>query len=303
MDRPRYLLYKSNMQDPNPPTILNYNLFGEPGDLPDVVHCETIEARSKLHDWEFAPHRHARLHQILLIDWGGGRAVLEDATLPLAPRTLVNVPIGAVHGFSFLSGTEGWVVTIASEMMDETLEPSEGLRRALSRPAVFPADRTTRPLMEQIFAEHAGRGYARAQILRSLTGVLLGRVARSLSDSETAAGKTDGSGLFQRFESLVERHFLEHWSVADYASALAVTPTHLSRVSRTATGQPASRIIEERMIREARRNLAYTNLPVSRIAYALGFNDPAYFSRVFSQATGIAPRDFRERVIGAHVEA
>ena len=302
MDRPRQLLYKSNMQVSDRPAILNYNLFGEPGDLPDVVHCETIEARSKLHDWEFAPHRHARLHQILLIDWGGGRAVLEDAALPLAPRTLVNVPTGAVHGFSFLPGTEGWVVTIASEMMDETLEPSEGLRQLLSRPAVFPADRTTRPLMEQIFAEHAGRGYARAQILRSLTGVLLGRVARSLSDSETSAGKPGGSGLFQRFESLVERHFLEHWSVAEYANALAVTPTHLSRVSRAATGQPASRIVEERMIREARRNLAYTNLPVSRIAYALGFNDPAYFSRVFSQATGMAPRDFRERVMGARVE-
>lgn len=303
MDRPLYLLYKSNMKNPNSPAILNYNLFGEPGDLPDVVHCETIEARSRLHDWEFAPHRHARLHQILLIDWGGGRAVLEDLTLPLAPRTLINVPIGAVHGFSFTPGTEGWVVTIASEMMDETLEPSEGLRQTLSRPAVFPADRTARPLMEQIFTEHAGRGYARAQILRSLTGVLLGRVARSLSTSETSAGKTVASGLFQRFESLVERHFVEHWSVADYANALAVTPTHLSRISRTATGQPASRIVEERMIREARRNLAYTNLPVSRIAYALGFNDPAYFSRVFSQATGMAPRDFRDRVTGAHTQA
>jgi AraC family transcriptional activator of pobA len=86
------------------------------------------------------------------------------------PRTLVNVPIGAVHGFSFTPGTEGWVLTIASEMMDEALEPSEGLRQALSpaRPFSRPIA-ATRPLMEQIFAEHAGRGYARAQILRSLT--------------------------------------------------------------------------------------------------------------------------------------
>ena len=150
--------------------------------------------------------------------------------------------------------------------------------------------------MEQIFAEHAGRGYARAQILRSLTGVLLGRVARSLSGDLTASGKPDGSGLFRRFEVLVEEHFLEHWPVAEYASALGVTPTHLSRITRAATGQPASRIIEERMIREARRNLVYTNLPVSRIAYTLGYNDPAYFSRVFSQATGMSPRDFRDRV-------
>jgi len=294
-----YLLYNSNMRNLTPSGISNYNLFGEAGDLPDVVHCETIEARSKLHDWEFAPHRHARLHQILMVDGGGGRAVLEDSTTPLRPRTLVNVPIGTVHGFSFTPGTEGWVVTIASEMMDEALEPSEGLRQALSRPAVFPADSATRPLMEQIFAEHAGRGYARAQILRSLTGALLGRVARSLSgNDEPDVGRADGSGLFQRFQALVEDNFLEHWSVADYAKTLSVTPTHLSRVSRAATGRPASRVIEDRVIREARRNLVYTNLSISRIAYALGFNDPAYFSRIFSQATGMAPRDFREQVAG-----
>ena len=52
-------------------SILNFNLFGEFGDLPDVVHCETIEARSLLHDWEFAPHRHAGLHQVLLVERGG----------------------------------------------------------------------------------------------------------------------------------------------------------------------------------------------------------------------------------------
>ena len=54
-----------------------------------------------------------------------------------------------------------------------------------------------------------------------------------------------------------------------------------------------------RIVREARRNLVYTNLPVSTIAYALGFNDPAYFSRLFSVATGLSPRSFRDKVLGS----
>ena len=37
--------------------IKNFNLFGESTELPDVVHCETIEARSLMHDWEFKAHR------------------------------------------------------------------------------------------------------------------------------------------------------------------------------------------------------------------------------------------------------
>jgi AraC family transcriptional activator of pobA len=80
-------------------TVQTYNLFGESGDLPDVVHCETIAARSVLHEWEFAAHRHPRLHQILLIESGGGQATLEGRIHALRPMRVVNVPVGDVHGF------------------------------------------------------------------------------------------------------------------------------------------------------------------------------------------------------------
>jgi AraC family transcriptional activator of pobA len=86
--------------------------------------------------------------------------------------------------------------------------------------------------------------------------------------------------------------------VSDYARALSVTPTHLNRITRAASGDTASHFILNRMVREARRNLAYTNLPVSTIAYALGFEDPAYFSRVYAAATGLSPRAFRARIHG-----
>ena len=108
-------------------TVQTYNLFGESGDLPDVVHCETIAARSVLHEWEFAPHRHPRLHQILLIERGGGQATLEGRIHALRPMRVVNVPVGDVHGFSFKPGTQGWVLTVSAEMLDEVLTPSEGL--------------------------------------------------------------------------------------------------------------------------------------------------------------------------------
>ena len=104
------------------------------------------------------------------------------------------------------------------------------------------------------------------------------------------------SHLLQRFETLLEAHFREHWGVADYARALAVTPTHLSRVVRAATGEPASHLIDARVIREARRQLAFTSLSVTTIAYTLGFVDPALFSRVFTRVAGRSPRAFRQRL-------
>lgn len=287
------------MRPPLSQSVLDFNLFGEIGDLPDVVHCETIEARSVLHDWEFAPHRHARLHQVLLIESGGGVAAMEGDRLELAPMRAVNVPPGHVHGFTFTPGTQGWVLTCASEFLDEMLQSQEGLAPVLAIPALFDADETIRLLMRQIFSEYDGRAFARAQVLRSLTGSLLGLVARRLANLVAVPHEGAEHALLRAFERLLERHFLEHWGVADYASALAVTPTHLSRAARAATGKPASRFITDRIVREARRNLVYTNLPVSTIAYALGFDDPAYFSRVFAKATGYSPRAFRDIVNAA----
>jgi AraC family transcriptional activator of pobA len=55
-------------------------------------------------------------------------------------------------------------------------------------------------------------------------------------------------------------------------------------------------MIEARMMREARRNLAYTNLSISTIAYTLGFADPAYFSRVFTRDAGVSPKAFRSQI-------
>jgi AraC family transcriptional activator of pobA len=298
MEGSAFVLYNSNMrQSPSRSAIQVYNLFGEKSDLPDVVHCETIAARSVLHDWVLAPHRHARLHQVVLIERGGGEASLDGRVHALRPMHMVNVPVGDVHGYSFIPGTQGWVLTIAAEVLDETLLGSEGLRGVLSQSAVLRGTAQIRAAMKQIFAEHAGRSFGRAHVLRALSSALIGLVARELA-LKTHEGTGADPELFRRFEALLETRHRERWSVADYAKALSVTPTHLNRVTRAATGDTASHLILNRMIREARRNLVYTNLPVSTIAYALGFDDPAYFSRVYAAATGLSPRAFRDGLHG-----
>lgn len=292
MDRTGEGLYFSNMDSQ---AIRSFNLFGETGELPDVIHVETIERRSRLHDWEFAPHRHGRLHQVLAIESGGGVARIEGRAHALRGGVLINVPVGVVHGFTFQPGTLGRVVTLVAELRDELLAGDGALPVLLTRPGVVPAPAAAWPVLAGIETEFEGRSYARAQVLRSLTGVLLGLVARAVAGAEGSAGAVPAEQV-RRFLALVEQDFSSGQSVATYARRLGVSATHLSRLCREATGQPASRLIAERLMREARRNLAYTTLPVSTIAYELGFDDPAYFSRVFQRETGESPSGFRARV-------
>jgi AraC family transcriptional activator of pobA len=250
-----FVLYYSNMRNPAPaPAIRVYNLFGESGDLPDVVHCETIASRSVLHDWTLAVHRHARLHQVLLIERGGGEATLDGRVVQLKPMQIVNVPVGHVHGFRFVPDTQGWVLTIAAEILDEALLASEGLRGALSRSAVIRGTPQIRTTMKQIFAEHAARDFGRAHVLRALSAAMIGLVARALT-GESGGNGTAESGLFRRFEALLEQH-------------------HHNRVTRAATGDTASHLILNRLIREARRNLVYTNYRSRRSPMRLASRTP-----------------------------
>jgi AraC family transcriptional regulator, transcriptional activator of pobA len=274
-----------------------YNLFGELGDLPDVVHCETIAARSVLHAWKLSAHRHARLHQVLLIERGGGHATLDGQICELKPMQVVNVAVNHVHSFSFLPGTQGLVVTLAIEILDQIQHDAAGLGDVLKRSAVVRCSGDIRRAMHKISDEHSQRNFARAHVLQSLTGLLLGLIARTLIGKSGARdNKAVEGGLFKRFESLLEERYKEPWTVSQYASRLSITPTHLSRICRSATGLPASKLILNRLVREARRYLVYTNMPISAIAYELGFKDPAYFTRIYAGATGLSPRTFRIQV-------
>ena len=292
MARYRQDLYDSNMGRAT--DIRSYGLFGEAGDLPDVLHCETIAARSALHDWELAPHRHARLHQLLLVTRGGGTARLEGGAQPLRPRSLVNVPAGDVHAFVFVPGTDGWVVTLPDTLFADPL--ARGDAAVLGRAGVAVADAGPGRTMARLAAEFSAAAPGRALVLRGLALVLLGQASRVFAREPAGARDSPSSNLLRRFDALLDAHAHEHWSVARYARALAVTPTHLSRVARAETGRSASRLAEERLLREARRNLAFTSLPIKSIAYALGFADPAHFSRAFARAAGCSPRAFRQRL-------
>ena len=181
MDQYVQFLHNSNMANAQPfRRIENYNLFGETGDMPDMVHCESIAARSKLHNWEFAPHQHSRLHQVLVVEKGCVRASVEGETHVVSASRLVNVPVSCVHSFSFLEGTQGWVVTLAAEALDESLREGEGLRPLLAQPVVCRGNKSINAVMRNIWNEYAAREFGRAHVLRALSSQLAGLVARQI---------------------------------------------------------------------------------------------------------------------------
>jgi AraC family transcriptional activator of pobA len=76
---------------------------------------------------------------------------------------------------------------------------------------------------------------------------------------------------------------------------LHVSESRLRSTCLATTGQSPVQIIHARILLEAKRQLHYTDRAVREVAFALGFEDPAYFTRFFSRLSGVSPRLFRRQ--------
>lgn len=99
--------------------------------------------------------------------------------------------------------------------------------------------------------------------------------------------------LAQAYCALVARDFTSGRSMAVYARALGVTPTHLTRACKQLSGLTAAEILTERSLHAARDMLETGDRPIGQIAASLGFGSAAYFSRFILHHTGQSPSALR----------
>ncbi|CAM2927593.1 AraC family transcriptional regulator [Chryseobacterium flavum] len=100
--------------------------------------------------------------------------------------------------------------------------------------------------------------------------------------------------IFRDFSRYLEIHFREKHHVADYAALLHIAPKTLTHKFKSLNLDSPNQFIINRILLEAKRLLFYTDKPVKEIAYDLGYEDPAYFNRLFTNKTGSTPANFKK---------
>jgi AraC family transcriptional activator of pobA len=281
-----------------PTRVPTYGLYGEPqSGIPEFwIHAETIESRSRLHNWEIKQHRHETFFQILQIRTGEGDALFGREKLRLAAGTIVMVPPGIVHGFRFSHDLNGQVIT----MLATRVSARPGcLMRFMSRQWLFRVEpeaegnylMATLDRIEQELALHFS---PRTALLEACLDVFL-TLAGDRIDSGGDAAETSARDRITRLNALIGAHFKQHRPAAFYAEELGLSVTHLNRIARTGTGRSLNELLTDRLMSEARRNLVFSLMSIQQIAYELGYSDPAYFTRSFLRATGETPGAFRRR--------
>ncbi|MGN6214439.1 helix-turn-helix domain-containing protein [Parafilimonas sp.] len=118
------------------------------------------------------------------------------------------------------------------------------------------------------------------------------RMARNQSESYQLF-PDEKMDIIRRFSLLLETNFKQQHEVRFYAAALNKSPKTLSNVFALLKQPSPSVLIRNRIILEAKRYLHYTEKSAKEIAFELGFESPAHFSRFFKMYAGTNISEFR----------
>ena len=254
-----------------------------------MQHLEmtTLAQLAQAERWDTEAMHASERHLLVWVTRGQGRVTMEGVTRNYSANTAMWIPAKLIHGYTLGKGVAGHAVHVPEGFVPGL--PSKGM---VVRLVDADERREMTDLVEGVWREASAMPIQPAALRQRVEMVSgwLRRRAEGRGPQERASER-----LSRRYAQLVQERYHLGLRVADYASELGVTPTHLSRACKAASGQPAARLLQERVITEARKRLAQTDLPVGEIASELGYASHSYFTRDFQYRTGLTPTQFRRR--------
>ncbi len=269
-------------------------------ETPSVLRLVPISRLAAGGRWRVEAMRSLREAVLLWFIQGQGRITIAGTTRGYGPHNAIFIPPGTMHGFEVTPRVQGTAVFFGR---DHGLDLPDAVHVLRLRDPI--SQKELIGVLENIQREIEGDrpGAARAaQHHLGLLSVWLERQILRAGTPEPLPGRSlAAQRLVARYATLLERDFRSNVAVADFAAALGVTPTHLSRACRATCGRSAHMLLEDRVLFEARRLLTETKLPVKAVAEHLGYNSAGYFTRAFQKAAGMTPSAFRKRPAAAPV--
>lgn len=206
--------------------------------------------------------------------------------LIVSPWQIHSKPTGEVWN------ADGWMVAFSPEMLSE---PEAGIieEYSISTHPFNPGKIVTEDIVT--LCHMLKRHTSDDRISGALASAVKSFVISTINGSEQ---KISGryKAITLKLKKLLDTHLSDEKSPTAYASMLNISEIYLNEAVKAATGLSVGAYIRGRAIVEAKRQLAYTSLSAKEIAYALGYNDYAYFSRLFTKSVGKSPAEYRKNL-------
>ena len=251
------------------------------------------------------PHSH-NFYLAILFTQGSGIHEVDFTTYDVQPGALFFLNPGQTHHWELSTDTKGFIFFHSKTFYElhytqNRLAHFPFFYSIHNSPSLYikgnPLTEIT-VLFETIYIENSAHSSIfKKQKLISLADLVYIEGTRLYAEQNPLKGDNQNSYYtkFRKLEELVEKHFKTEKSPSAYASMLAMTPKHLNRITQAVVGKTLGDVILDRILLEAKKELVLQQGGFAEIAYTLGYDDYAYFSRLFKKKTGETPTQFLAR--------
>jgi AraC-like DNA-binding protein/mannose-6-phosphate isomerase-like protein (cupin superfamily) len=258
--------------------------------LPYSLKLRNVGSAKYGGDWHSTPHVH-NYTELFYIVGGQGQFRIDDELFSVSADQLVIVNPNIAHTEVSYDAHPMEYIVIGIEGLELSVDRNSGGRFCIFS---FPEDNHALTCMQHILQEMQTRNPHYQTLCQAYMEILVVQLLRDASFSGTSVSADPiNSRQCTMIRRYIDNHYKEPLTLDLLAEKANVNKYYLSHMYKEAYSiSPISYMIACR-IKEGKRLLADTDLPLSQISSILGFSSPSYFSQSFRKAEGVSPLEYR----------
>lgn len=243
-------------------------------------------------------------HMVVLFTLGKGIHMIDFVEHECKAGKLIHVGPDQVHSFQHGSDVEAWMLVFRPDVLaGDFYSPESNVPQVPSEyvwPVATVLDEKDLRFGDQLFhilsSQQQGPGqWRQGEVSRNLMLALASFSYNAAIDSSANSKQVLPDSLFLAFMSELKQSFASHREAKWYSERLDCSYRTLCRVCENSAGKTPKELIDERVLTESRRLLAYSRDTVYVIAESLGFSESTNFVKFFQRISGETPEAFRRK--------
>lgn len=243
-------------------------------------------------------------YEILFIEKGRGFFSLDENKMPIEPGAVIFTSPGQVRRWHVQQPVNGYTLFFEKDFLNLFFTDDLFLYRfqyfhQYSSPTNIklpaPAFKEVLKLVSSMEMEFNHLQTDSSHLLRAMLYQLLVTLNRYYAAAFHVQGDTHVHPDFFRFRYLLEKEFLTHHTVANYAQQLKISTNQLNKICRQYGGYSAQQVIHQKLLSEIKRQLG-SHKSIKEISYDFDFSDPSNFNRFFKRLTGTTAQQYRDNL-------
>lgn len=238
------------------------------------------------------PHRHNKYIELVYFKEGSGFHYMDSVCYDIKPPVVFLISNNEVHHWEINTVPEGYVIIVKEDFLEKTIDKhiNQQLFRLNKEPMIAIQPDASIDMLFKILCTEMKQESIQKEVIEGSLKALFAKIIGYSNRTES----TTNIDKSLHFEKLLKQELRN--DVSFYADLMNISTQNLNVICKKNFSKTASQVIAAHIIQEAKRQLLYTDVSISEIAYSLDFNDVSHFVKYFKRHTGSTPLSFKQTV-------